>query len=160
MIAKGYIIKTDGIYATVSTYQNQIFDDVLLIYPYGFQSKIKPTESTLILLFGALDSNSNLFGIAYDIITQSTLEEGEAEVRNRISNFGFLAGEDKNYIEGDVNINGNSNANSYKVNNIKVLGSQQPTISNPTGGSTIDAESRTAITSILNALKSHGIIAS
>jgi hypothetical protein len=160
MIIKGHITSTDGTYATVLTYQNQIFDDVLLIYPYGSQSRVKPTESTLIVLFGGLGSNSNLFGIPYEIKTQSTLNEGEAEVRNRSSNLGFKAGEDKNYIEGDVDINGNSNANSYKVNNIKVLGSQQPTISNPTGGSTIDAESRTAITSILNALKSHGIIAS
>lgn len=159
MIIKGYITKTDGTYATVSTYQNQIFDDVLLIYPYGFQSKVKPTESTLILLFGGLGSNSNLFGIPYDIKTQSTLNEGEAEVRNRSSNLGFKAGESKNDIQGNTDISGNCNASFYKVNNIKVVGSQQGTIINPIGGSTVDAEARSAISNIISALKSHGLIA-
>jgi hypothetical protein len=159
MIIKGYITKTDGTYATVVSYQNEIFDDVLLIYPYGSQSHVKPSESTLVLLFGGLGSKTNLFGIPYDVLTQSTLEAGDSEVRNRVSNNGFKAGKSKNNIVGDTDCDKSFNAVSYKVNNIKVVGSQQATIANPAGGIIIDAESRVAITSIITALKAHGLIA-
>lgn len=40
----------------------------------------------------------------------------------------------------------------------KVLGSPQPAIPNVSGGTTVDAESRTAIAGILNALRAHGLI--
>lgn len=159
MIIKGYITKTDGTYATVSSFQNQIFDDVLLIYPYGFQSRVKPTNSTLVLLFGGLGSKTNLFGIPYDIITQSTLEDGDSEIKNRSSSLGFKAGASKNTITGDTDCDKSINAISYKVGNIKVVGSQQATILNPIGGSTVDAEARSAISSIITALKNHGLIA-
>jgi hypothetical protein len=159
MIIKGYITKTDGIFATVVSYQNEIFDDVLLLYPYGSQSRVKPTESTLILLFGSLGSKTNLFGIPYDIKTQSTLEEGDSEIKNRVSNNGFKAGKSKNTITGDTDCDESFNATYYKVNNIKVVGSQQATIANPAGGVIIDAESRVAIASIITALKAHGLIA-
>jgi hypothetical protein len=159
MIIKGYITKTDGTYATVISYQNEIFDDVLLIYPYGSQSKVKPSESTLVLLFGGLGSKTNLFGIPYDILTQSTLEEGDSEIKNRVSSLGFKAGKSKNNIIGDTDCDKSFNAISYKVNNIKVVGSQQATIANPAGGVIIDVESRVAITSIITALKAHGLIA-
>ena len=46
----------------------------------------------------------------------------------------------------------------YKVDGTQVIGAQQPTIADPTGGSTVDAEARTAIISILTAMKTHGII--
>ena len=159
MIIKGYITKTDGTYATVSSFQNQIFDDVLLIYPYGFQSRVKPTNSTLVLLFGGLGSKTNLFGIPYDVITQSTLEDGDSEIKNRSSLLGFKAGASKNTITGNVDCDKSINATSYKVNNTKVVGSQQATILNPIGGSIVDAEARSAISSIITALKNHGLIA-
>lgn len=159
MIIKGYITKTDGTYATVSSFQNQIFDDVLLIYPYGFQSRVKPTNSTLVLLFGGLGSKTNLFGIPYDVITQSTLEDGDSEIKNRSSSLGFKAGASKNTITGDTDCDKSINAISYKVGNTKVVGSQQATILNPIGGSTVDAEARSAISNIITALKNHGLIA-
>lgn len=40
----------------------------------------------------------------------------------------------------------------------QVVGSRQPTISSPSGGTTIDAESREAIASIVVALRTHGLI--
>ena len=159
MIIKGYITKTDGTYATVSSFQNQIFDNVLLIYPYGFQSKVKPTNSTLVLLFGGLGSKTNLFGIPYDVITQSTLEDGDSEIKNRSSSLGFKAGATTNTVTGDINCNKSINAISYKVGNIKVVGSQQSTIANPTGGTVIDVQARATIASIITALKNHGLIA-
>jgi hypothetical protein len=100
-----------------------------------------------------------LFGLPYDVLTQSTLEAGDSEVRNRVSNNGFKAGKSKNNITGDTDCDKSFNAVSYKVNNIKVVGSQQATIANPAGGIIIDAESRVAITSIITALKAHGLIA-
>jgi len=40
-----------------------------------------------------------------------------------------------------------------------VLGPQQTAIADPSGGSTVDAEARTAIGSILTAMRTHGLIA-
>ena len=159
MIIKGYITKTDGTYATVVSMYNEVYDDVLLLYPYGSQSKVKTTDTTLVLLFGCNGSKTNLFGIPYEIATQSILEDGDSEIKNRVSNNGFKAGSGKNTVVGDTDCDKSFNALSYKVNNIKVVGSQQATISNPAGGTVVDAESRVAIASIITALKTHGLIA-
>jgi hypothetical protein len=159
MIYKGYITETDGTYAKVVSLQDEIFDDVLLLYPYGFQSKVKPSESTLVLIFCALGSKTNSFAIPYDILTQSTLEAGEAEIKNRVSGNGFVAKETQNDIKGDSVIDGTCEADSYKVSGIKVVGSQQAAIVDPTGGVTVDSQARTAIIAILTALEAHGLIA-
>lgn len=159
MIIKGHITKTDGIYATVVSYQNEIFNEVLLIYPYGIQSRIKPSESTLVLLFGGLGSKTNLFGIPYDVLTQSTLSEGDSELKNRVSNNGFKASSSKNSITGDTDCDKSFNAVSYKVANTKVVGPQQPPITAPAGGTIVDIEARLAISSLITALQSHGLIA-
>lgn len=160
MIYKGYITETDGTYAKVVSLQDEIFDDVLLLYPYGFQSKVKPSESTLVLIFCALGSKTNAFAIPYDILTQSTLETGEVEIRNRVSGNGFVAKETQNEIEGNLAINGTCEADFYKVANIQVVGSQQPAIADPTGGSVIDIQARNAIIAMLTEIRSHGLIAS
>jgi len=159
MIIKGYITKTDGTYATVVSMYNEVYDDVLLLYPYGSQSKVKPTDTTLVLLLGCNSSKTNLFGIPYEVATQSILEDGDSELKNRVSNNGFKAGSSKNNIVGDTDCDKSFNALSYKVNNIKIIGSQQATINNPAGGTIIDAEARVAIASIITALKNHGLIA-
>ena len=41
----------------------------------------------------------------------------------------------------------------------KVVGARQAAIASPAGGTTIDIEGRTAIASVLSALRSHGLIA-
>lgn len=46
----------------------------------------------------------------------------------------------------------------YRVGGTKVVGEQQPAITAPTGGSTTDAQSRTAIGAILTVLQAHGLI--
>lgn len=48
---------------------------------------------------------------------------------------------------------------SYKVGGTAVVGAQGAAIPDPTGGATIDAESRTAIIAILNFLRGWGAIA-
>ena len=48
----------------------------------------------------------------------------------------------------------------YRINDTKVVGEQEGAITDPSGGSTIDSEARTALGSILTALRAHGLIAS
>lgn len=157
MIIKGHITKTDGTYATVVSMHNEVYDDVLLLYPYGSQSRVKPSDSTLVLLFGCNGSKTNLFGIPYEIATQSSLTAGDSEVKNRVSKNGFKAGNSKNTIVGNTDCDKSFNAISYKVNNIQVVGMQQPPITPPAGGIIIDVEARLAISSLITALKTHGL---
>jgi hypothetical protein len=49
---------------------------------------------------------------------------------------------------------------SVKVAGQQVIGAQQAAIANPSGGSTVDAEARTALAAILAALRGHGLISS
>lgn len=45
------------------------------------------------------------------------------------------------------------------LSGLKVVGERQAEIAAPTGGSSVDAEARTAILAILNVLENHGLIA-
>ena len=51
-------------------------------------------------------------------------------------------------------------AREVRVGGQAVLGSRQPPIEAPAGGSTIDSEARTAIAEIIAALRAHGLIES
>ena len=59
---------------------------------------------------------------------------------------------------GKIGILNYSDPNAY-VNGIKVVGTQIAYIADPSGGSTQDAEARTAINAILDLLESHGLMA-
>lgn len=60
-----------------------------------------------------------------------------------------------------VNASGNIDVvGVYKVDGTQVVKEQQPTITNPTGGATIDSQARTAINSIITTMKTHGLISS
>jgi hypothetical protein len=54
---------------------------------------------------------------------------------------------------------GISRAREYQVDGETVIRARQPSIAGPLGGSVVDAESRMAIAAILNALRTHGLIA-
>lgn len=54
----------------------------------------------------------------------------------------------------DINLGG-----VLKVNDIQVVGSQGAAINDPVSGAIVDSEARTAIVSILGALRTHGLIA-
>lgn len=49
-------------------------------------------------------------------------------------------------------------ANSLRIVGVQVVGQRQPAISAPAGGTTIDAEARSAIASMLSAMRTHGLI--
>jgi len=46
------------------------------------------------------------------------------------------------------------------IDGVKVVGAQQAAIAAPAGGSTVDAQARTAVAGILTALRAHGLILS
>lgn len=50
-------------------------------------------------------------------------------------------------------------ASSVMVAGQQVVGTQQPAIAAPSGGTTIDGEARASISAILSALRQHGLIA-
>lgn len=50
-------------------------------------------------------------------------------------------------------------AQEYRVAGVTVVRQQQAAIADPTGGSVIDAQCRTAIAAILSTLRTHGLIA-
>lgn len=60
---------------------------------------------------------------------------------------------DNGWIVGRVDVS------AVRIAGKQVLGLQQPAVANPTGGSTIDAEVRVAVSAILAALRTHGLIA-
>lgn len=53
---------------------------------------------------------------------------------------------------------GEMTAATLKIGGNPVVGSRQPAIASPTGGATVDSEARTALTAILVALRTHGLI--
>lgn len=56
-------------------------------------------------------------------------------------------------------LEGVEEVSSIHVSGTKVVGAQQPDIADPSGGGSADTKARTAISAILDALRSHGLIA-
>lgn len=56
-------------------------------------------------------------------------------------------------------VTGQVNAQEIRINNVRLLTAQLPPIANPSNGSVIDSESRTALIAILATLRTHGLIA-
>lgn len=61
-------------------------------------------------------------------------------------------------FDGSGWIEGVVKANEVRVGADRVVGARQPAITAPSGGSTVDAEARIAIESVLNAMRAHGLI--
>lgn len=55
---------------------------------------------------------------------------------------------------------GDLNGQRLRIAGLQVVGEQRPGISDPAGGSVVDAEGRAALVAILEALRAHGLIAS
>ena len=63
-------------------------------------------------------------------------------------------------LDGDESVNGKVGVSQhYEVSGTQVVGVQQGAIPNPVGGSTVDAQARTALIALLQACRTHGLIA-
>jgi hypothetical protein len=70
--------------------------------------------------------------------------------------------EDRNHAvnhDGAVWKDETSRFDGVYINHLRVVSERQAAIASPSGGATSDAEGRTAINAILNALRAHGLIA-
>lgn len=65
-----------------------------------------------------------------------------------------LASGDKIAISGPVDAD-----TEYRVAGVKVVGARQAAIASPSGGATVDSQSRAAISAIISAMQAHGLIA-
>jgi hypothetical protein len=63
-------------------------------------------------------------------------------------------------FDGTAWVTGEIRARRILVDGVAVVGAQQSAIGDPTGGMSQDSEARAAISAILGALRSHGLIAS
>lgn len=60
--------------------------------------------------------------------------------------------------DGGAWVTGIVSAAAISIGGEQIIGSRQPAIANPEGGGTADVEARTAIGSILDAMRAHGLI--
>jgi len=75
-------------------------------------------------------------------------------------NFWHVAQGVRIFFDGSAWISGVIPASSLEIGGVQVVGARQAAIPDPAGGTTIDAEARSGITTILEALRSHGLISS
>src|SRR3546814_10946755 len=59
--------------------------------------------------------------------------------------------------DGGAWVTGIVSAAAISIGGEQIIGSRQPAIANPEGGGTADVEARTAIGSILDAMRAHGL---
>lgn len=62
------------------------------------------------------------------------------------------------YFDGSDWQDGAVRGDGFYVGGERVSGPRQPAIANPVGGSSIDSEARSSLVTILNAMRSHGLI--
>lgn len=110
---------------------------------------------------GGAGTVTNAYGISVAGVTGTSITNKYGIFVNSISggtssNFAIYTGTGAVRFGDVVNI---ASASGLQVNGTKVVGAQGATISDPTGGATIDAEARTAINTIIDRLQAHGLIA-
>lgn len=145
----------------------------LLLFSYGGTSRIAVDGSSFALVLFPEESSNNPLAIPYNVLLQPTdLASGENAVGNfKVgNNIKFRADgsieidsltSNLNISAAEVDIDGNVNTTGvYKVDDVQVVGGQEAAILDPTGGATVDAEARTAISLILTAMRNHGLISS
>jgi hypothetical protein len=60
--------------------------------------------------------------------------------------------------DGSAWSGGEQTCSSLRINGLQVVGERRPAIASPSGGTIIDAEARAAISAVIAALMSHGLI--
>ena len=179
MLYRGKIlkIKEGGKKAKVKWIRGRISDNLLVVHFYGEASNIDIDENSMCWVLCPMGDESNAIVIPYNVALQPTLEATEKAIGNfkQGNKITFKANGDIEIITngdsslfditGNLEVSGSANIvsdvntdSSYKVNDVQVVTSQQPTIANPTGGAVIDVEARASIVLILTALKTHGLI--
>lgn len=128
MILKGYVteIKEGGKYAKVQTIEDEVLNDVLMIYPYGFNSFMQNDSTSLVLLFCVNGSKSNVVGIPYNPQLQAAIEENEVETGN------FNVGNKILYNkDGNIEITGTNDFLANTLKNLTVTAETKITLSAP-----------------------------
>jgi len=144
-------------------------EEGVLIYLTG--DNACPDVGDQCVVLGIGDNYGMNYVFPYDLDNAPLIEEGEKILYGAKGNKVYFKNDGSIIIEAtnekniivttsqvdfskDINL-----AGVLKINNIKVVGNQGVAISNPAGGVTVDTEARTAINSILGALRTHGLIA-
>lgn len=133
-------------------------EDVILLNPYGQNGC--PCLGSFVVIFVIFGNAENKYAIPFNQDDAPALGIGESVLYNHFGTKILLTKDGnvditspKTSATGDINTEG-----VYKVDDTQVLTNRQSAIPNPTGGATVDAEARTAIISILTAMRTHGLI--
>lgn len=150
-------------------------ENVVNLQPYGFNAC--PPIGSQIVIMSVFGHAEHKYGIPFNPTDANIqkLQAGESIVYNNSGSKIYLKADgtieitpsgssititvaDTNIV-GNLNVDGNIDTTGvYKVDGVQVVTSQQPPISPPTGGATIDSQARTAINSIITTLTTHGLI--
>ncbi len=88
------------------------------------------------------------------------VKEGDKVIYNKVCKIYLDNSGDINVTTSNLNVTGPVNTTaSYSVDGTKVVSNQVAAIADPTGGATIDSQVRAIVISMLNAMRSHGLIA-
>lgn len=115
-----------GKIAKVKTYDGQIIDNVVMLFPYGESSNPPIDGNSLIFLLYSLTSRSNLFGIPYNVPLQSALEPTEKQVGN------FSVGNKVTFkANGDLEITGTNDFLAESLANLNINATTKITLNAP-----------------------------
>ena len=149
-------------------------ENVINLHPYGFNAS-PPIGSNIVIMsvFGHLE---NKYGIPYNPTdaNKQKLQEGESVIYNHFGSQIYLKANGDIEIAAAKNVNITATQTStsgtidatgaintaavYKVDGVQVVTNQQPAITPPTGGTTVDTEARAAINQIITTMQTHGLI--
>lgn len=153
-VQKGYLIRTyqgdlGQQLAQVKLRADEVIDDVLMLYPYGFASRMQreEQEGSMVLLLKIGGSKTNIFGIPYNPLFFQDLEETEVKIGNP---------KQKNTVtfkaNGDIEVTTQQNININASKNIDLSNSESKTIKINDGGN-IEINSKTGKIEINNDLE-------
>jgi len=144
-------------------------EEGVLIYLTG--DNACPDVGDQCVVLGIGDNYGMNYVFPYDLDNAPLIEEGEKILYGAKGNKVYFKNDGSIIIEAtnekniivttpqvdfskDINL-----AGVLKIDNIKVVGNQGAAVADPTGGSVIDAEARTAIIALKARLQAHGLIA-
>jgi phage gp45-like len=140
-------------------------ENITLVNQYGINSA--PPVGTNCIMFAPFGYAENIFAISLNAAAPK-IQPGETIVYDNFGNkiylksngdIDIIAAKNVNITAATTSASGDINTQGvYKVDGVQVVTTQQPAIIAPTGGSTVDAQARTAINSLITTLQTHGLI--